>query len=73
LSVFLSFPKPIVAAVNGPAFGAGVTQATLCDAIVSWDEATFSLPFNRWKVSPEGCSSVHLFRIIGARVASRMI
>ncbi|EGB03440.1 hypothetical protein AURANDRAFT_67986 [Aureococcus anophagefferens] len=43
-------------AVNGPAFGAGVTQATLCDAIVS----------------PEGCSSIHLVRIVGA-VASQMI
>ena len=32
---FLGFSKPIIAAVNGPALGGGVTQATLCDMSVS--------------------------------------
>lgn len=42
---FLSFPKPLIVAVNGPAIGASVTSATLSDAIVASEKATFSTPF----------------------------
>ena len=73
LAELLNFTKPVVAAVNGPAFGAGVTQVMLCDSCAAVQSATFSLPFNKWKVSPEGCSSVHLVRLLGPRVAFRMI
>ena len=70
---FIDFPKPIIAAVNGPAIGATVTSATLCDAIVASTEATFSTPFARLGVTPEGCSTVHLPRLIGEDSAQRML
>lgn len=70
---FLDFPKPIIAAVNGPAIGATVTSATLCDAIVASEKATFSTPFAKLGVTPEGCSSVHLPRLIGEASAQRML
>lgn len=70
---FIDFPKPILVAVNGPAIGASVTSATLCDAIIASDKATFSTPFAALGVTPEGCSSVHLPRIIGARNTDRML
>ena len=70
---FITFGKPIVAAVNGPAFGGGVTQATLCDSVVSSRHATYSLPFSLWRVSPEGCSSAHAARVVGAGNARRML
>ena len=70
---FLELRKPILAAINGPAIGAGVTQATLCDSIVSSPQAKFVLPFGTWHVSPEGCSSVHLTRLIGKSAAQRML
>ena len=38
---FLNFPKPILVAVNGPAIGASVTSATLCDGIIASEKATF--------------------------------
>ena len=66
---FLDLGKPILAAVNGPAFGGGVTQATLCDATISVSSAKYSIPFLLWRVSPEGCSSVHLARVVGRRAA----
>lgn len=45
--MFLDFPKPIIVAVNGPAIGACVTSATLCDAIVASERATFSACLGR--------------------------
>lgn len=71
--MFLDLKKPIIAAVNGPAIGASVTSATLCDAIVSSPRATFSTPFARLGVPPEGCSSVHFARFMGQENADRMM
>lgn len=70
---FIDFPKPILIAVNGPAIGACVTSATLCDAILASEKATFSTPFSALGVAPEGCSSVHLPRLIGEEGAHRML
>jgi hypothetical protein len=44
-NAFIEFPKPILVAVNGPAIGACVTSATLCDGIIASEKATFSTPF----------------------------
>ena len=70
---FLNLQKPITAAVNGPAIGACVTSATLCDAIIASDKARFLTPFGRLGVTPEGCSSVHFERLIGKAAAHRML
>lgn len=70
---FLKFPKPIIAAVNGHAIGAPVTTATLCDAIVASDAATFRTPFARFGLPPEGCSSVLFERLVGKVAAERIL
>ncbi len=70
---FLKFPKPLIVAVNGPAIGASVTSATLADAIVASEKATFSTPFGRLHVTPEGCSSIHFDKIMGKVNAERML
>ena len=70
---FLEFPKPLIAAVNGPAIGAPVTTATLCDALVISEHATLSTPFARLGLAPEGCSSVHFPRVMGEATAHRML
>lgn len=71
--MFLNFPKPIMVAVNGPAIGASVTSATLCDAIIASENATFSTPFAKLGVTPEGCSSVLLPKLVGEDSARRML
>jgi len=70
---FLDFPKPLLVAVNGPAIGASVTSATLCDGIIASDKATFSTPFTALGVPPEGCSSVQFARLMGQANADRML
>jgi len=71
--MFLGFPKPIIIAANGPAIGASVTSATLCDAIIASVEATFSTPFAKLGVTPEGCSSVLFAKLMGDKAADRML
>ena len=71
---FLDFPKPIVAAVNGPAIGAAVTSAILMDRVLALpDASSFSLPFAKLGVPPEGCSSVTFPERMGAEAAERML
>lgn len=72
-NTFIDFPKPILAAVNGPAIGATVTTATLCDGIVASEKATFNTPFAKLGVAREGCSSVLFARLMGAESAERML
>lgn len=70
---FLSFPKPTLCAINGPAIGASVTSAALCDAIFASERATFSTPFAALGIPPEGCSSVLFPRRLGPAASARML
>ena len=72
-NLFIDFPKPILIAANGPAIGASVTSATLCDGIIASEQATFSTPFARLGVAAEGCSSVLFERLMGKENAERML
>ena len=71
--MFLDYPKPLFVAANGPAVGATVTSATLCERIYCAPEATFSTPFVRLGLVPEGCSSVWFERTMGPEVAHRLL
>jgi enoyl-CoA hydratase/3-hydroxyacyl-CoA dehydrogenase len=44
LTKIVQLPKPIVAAVNGLAYGGGCEIAMLCDLVVASDNATFAVP-----------------------------
>lgn len=70
---FLDINKPIIIAVNGPAIGASVTSATLCNHIIAAEEAIFSTPFSALGVPPEGCSSVLFEKLIDKQNAQRML
>ena len=50
-----------------------MTTATLADCVVAAEGASFSTPFARLGVPPEGCSSVHFARLMGPENAMRML
>ena len=57
--------KPVIAAVNGPAVGVGVTMQLPMDIRIASSEARFGFVFTRRGIVPEACSSWFLPRIVG--------
>jgi enoyl-CoA hydratase/carnithine racemase len=68
-----AFAKPLIAAVNGPAFGGGLELALACDLRVAARGATFALPEVRIGSLPGSGGTQRLVRAIGPAVAARML
>jgi 2-(1,2-epoxy-1,2-dihydrophenyl)acetyl-CoA isomerase len=65
-------PKPVVAAVNGPAVGIGCSLALCCDLILAAESAYFLLAFVNIGLVPDGGSSLWLPTRIGMARASEL-
>ena len=57
--------KPVIAAVNGPAVGVGVTMTLPMDVRLASESARFGFVFARRGLVPEACSSWFLPRVVG--------
>ncbi|HET8586664.1 MAG TPA: enoyl-CoA hydratase-related protein [Candidatus Limnocylindria bacterium] len=66
-------PKPVIAAVNGVAAGAGASLAFACDLIVASDEARFLMAFVRVGLVPDSGATQVLVRALGRHAATAMI
>lgn len=62
--------KPIIAAINGPAVGVGITMTLPMDVRLASTEARMGFVFVRRGMVPEACSSYFLPRLVGMGRAS---
>ena len=66
-------PKPVVAAVNGVAAGAGVSLALACDLVYASEDARFIQAFVRIGLVPDSGSTRTLVRALGRHRAAHLI
>src|SRR5262245_9962781 len=57
--------KPLIAAINGPAVGVGITMTLPMDVRIASDRARFGFVFARRGIVPEACSTWFLPRLVG--------
>ena len=57
--------KPVIAAINGPAVGIGITMTLAMDVRLAADNAKMGFVFARRGIVPEACSSYFLPRLVG--------
>ena len=65
--------KPVIAAINGPAVGVGITMTLPMDIRIVSKDAKIGFVFARRGVVPEACSSWFLPRIVGISKAAELI
>jgi methylglutaconyl-CoA hydratase len=72
VEVMLRFPKPIIAAIDGPVVGMGVALVLACDLVVASSKVKFSFPASRLGLVAGLTAPLLTFRC-GASVASQML
>jgi enoyl-CoA hydratase/carnithine racemase len=65
--------KPVIAAMNGPAVGVGMTMTLGMDMRIAAEDAKMGFVFARRGIVPEACSSWFLPRLVGMAKASELV
>ncbi|WP_151445908.1 oxepin-CoA hydrolase, alternative type [Lacisediminimonas profundi] len=66
-------PKPVIAAVDGAAAGAGFSLALACDFIVAGSSAKFIMSYGRIGLTPDGGGSWFLTRSLPRQLATELL
>jgi enoyl-CoA hydratase len=69
----MEMPTPVIAALNGHAYGGGLEMALACDFINASRAARFALSETRLGIMPGGCGTQNLARVVGERRAKELI
>lgn len=72
ISLIRNIKKPIIAAVNGVAAGAGANIALACDVVVAHDKVSFIQAFSLIGLIPDSAGTFFLPRLIGFQKASAL-
>jgi enoyl-CoA hydratase/carnithine racemase len=68
-----TFPKPVIAAVEGPAAGAGFSLCLACDLIVAAEDAVFVMAYSNVGLSPDGGGTWQLPRLLPRQLAAELL
>jgi len=66
-------PKPVIAAVNGVAAGAGANIALACDIVIAHEKASFVQAFSKIGLIPDSGGTFTLPRLVGFQHASALM
>lgn len=72
IRAIVSLPHPVVAVVQGPAAGVGVSIALACDVVLASEKAFFMLAFTKIGLMPDGGASALVAAAVGRMRAMQM-
>jgi len=72
LTTIRQMTKPVIASVNGPAYGAGFNLALACDLRIASESATFSQSFVKVGLHPDWGGTYFLPRVVPTNIACEM-
>ena len=68
-----TFPKPVIAAVEGACAGAGFSLALACDLLVAAQDSVFVMAYSNVGISPDGGASWSLVRALPRATAMQLL
>jgi enoyl-CoA hydratase/carnithine racemase len=68
-----TFPKPVIAAVEGSALGAGFSLVLACDLVVAASDASFAMDHGLFGLSPDGGASWSLTQALPRQLAAELL